>query len=125
MQVKRDTASDWTAANPVLSDGEIGYEWDTRKLKFGDGTTPWIALPYYGGGGGGGFTPIYAEVPSGTIDGVNNTFIFLNVPLANTVRLFLNGLRLMQGEDYSVSLATITMSTIPYPGDILMGDYDI
>ena len=30
-----DTAANWAAENPVLLDGEIGYERDTSKLKIG------------------------------------------------------------------------------------------
>lgn len=44
--LRRGAAVDWTAANPTLSDGEIGVETDTRKFKFGTGTTPWNSLPY-------------------------------------------------------------------------------
>jgi hypothetical protein len=43
---RRDTAAAWTAANPVLQDGERGYEKDTRKAKTGDGVTPWNSLGY-------------------------------------------------------------------------------
>lgn len=47
--LRRDTAADWTSANPTLSQGEGGYETDTKKLKIGDGTTAWTSLPYYMG----------------------------------------------------------------------------
>lgn len=43
---RRDTAANWTAVNPVLADGEIGYETDTAKWKFGDGVTAWNSLVY-------------------------------------------------------------------------------
>lgn len=49
IQTRHDTASNWTAANPVLALGEQGIETDTRKLKFGDGTTAWNSLPYANG----------------------------------------------------------------------------
>lgn len=45
-QWRRDTAAAWTAADPVLLDGETGYETDTKKFKIGDGVTAWTALPY-------------------------------------------------------------------------------
>ena len=32
-QQRRGTASQWTAANPILSAAEIGYETDTNKFK--------------------------------------------------------------------------------------------
>lgn len=58
IQVRRDSAADWTSNNTVLDAGEFGYETDTGKLKIGNGTTAWTALSYLdtGGGGGGGFT---------------------------------------------------------------------
>ena len=45
-KVRRDTAANWTTANPTLASGEPGYETDTRKIKYGDGTTAWATLPY-------------------------------------------------------------------------------
>jgi hypothetical protein len=47
---RRDTAANWVAENPVLLDGEPGYETDTRKLKIGNGVAAWNALPYSAGG---------------------------------------------------------------------------
>lgn len=41
-----DTAANWTSANPVLQDREIGLETDTRRYKIGDGTTAWNSLSY-------------------------------------------------------------------------------
>jgi hypothetical protein len=46
--VRRGTATQWTSANPILSAGEFGYETDTKKLKIGNGTSAWSALPYAG-----------------------------------------------------------------------------
>ena len=36
LQIRRDTAANWTSANPTLSAGEFGFEPDTYKLKIGD-----------------------------------------------------------------------------------------
>lgn len=41
-----DTKSNWQSNNPVLFVGEMGIESDTRKFKFGDGTTAWNNLRY-------------------------------------------------------------------------------
>lgn len=46
IQVRRDTAASWTAANPVLAQGEPGMEIDTGFIKWGDGTTAWNSLSY-------------------------------------------------------------------------------
>lgn len=46
IQMRRGTAAQWASANPILAEGEIGFETDTRKFKTGDGTTAWTALNY-------------------------------------------------------------------------------
>ena len=46
IQIRRDTASNWTSANPILALGEMGAETDTSKIKIGDGTTAWTSVPY-------------------------------------------------------------------------------
>lgn len=48
MEQRRGDAAEWAALNPVLGDGEIGFERDTGRLKIGNGTTPWNSLvsPY-------------------------------------------------------------------------------
>jgi len=51
IQLRRGTASQWTATNPTLSQGEMGLETDTYKIKIGDGTTAWNSLAYYNDGG--------------------------------------------------------------------------
>jgi hypothetical protein len=43
-------AGSWNAVNPILGDGEFGFEKDTRKVKVGDGVTAWNSLPYIGVG---------------------------------------------------------------------------
>lgn len=47
MQQRRGTAAQWTAANPVLAAGEIGFETDTSKFKMGNGSSAWSALQYF------------------------------------------------------------------------------
>jgi hypothetical protein len=47
MQQRRGTASQWTAANPVLNAGEIGWESDTNRFKIGDGTNHWNDVGYF------------------------------------------------------------------------------
>lgn len=66
IQLRRDTAANWTSANPVLAPGEIGLETDTDQLKIGDGSTAWSSLPY-----GGIQGPAGADGADGT-DGVNS-----------------------------------------------------
>ncbi len=47
MQQRRGTAAQWTAANPILAAGEIGFETDTNKFKMGNGSSAWTALSYF------------------------------------------------------------------------------
>jgi hypothetical protein len=51
IKLRRDTAANWTTANPILAAGEPGLESDTGKIKYGDGETAWTSLDYNGGGG--------------------------------------------------------------------------
>lgn len=51
IQLRRDTAANWTSENPTLAEGEAGLETDTGKLKFGDGSTAWTGLSYFAPGG--------------------------------------------------------------------------
>ena len=46
IQVRRDTAANWTSEDPTLAEGEFGMETDTFQLKIGDGATAWVGLPY-------------------------------------------------------------------------------
>jgi hypothetical protein len=46
IQVRRDTAANWTSANPTLVAGELGLETDTLLLKIGNGSTAWNSLAY-------------------------------------------------------------------------------
>lgn len=48
LQQRRDTAANWTSANPTLAAGEIGLETDTSKFKVGTGSATWTALAYGG-----------------------------------------------------------------------------
>ena len=47
--LRRDTAANWSAKNPILREGEEGYETDTGRRKVGNGTTEWNNLKYDSG----------------------------------------------------------------------------
>jgi hypothetical protein len=59
IQLRNDTAANWISANPILAQGEMGIETDTRKFKIGDGVTAWNSLAY-------GVTGIPTEIDGGT-----------------------------------------------------------
>lgn len=58
---RRDTATNWANNNPVLSEGEPGYEVDTGLFKLGDGVKAWNDLAYS--------NTFRAMVPEVTADG--------------------------------------------------------
>lgn len=45
MLQRRGTPAEWTSANPILGDGEIGFVKNTASFKIGDGVTAWNLLP--------------------------------------------------------------------------------
>lgn len=47
IQIRRDTAANWTSENPILAQGEMGFETDTEQLKFGNGTDTWDDIDYF------------------------------------------------------------------------------
>jgi hypothetical protein len=46
IQLRRDTAANWTSVDPVLAAGEVGVDLDTLKIKVGNGTLRWSELDY-------------------------------------------------------------------------------
>jgi hypothetical protein len=47
IQIRRDTASNWSSNNPTLAIGELGFVTDTSQLKIGSGSVAWNSLPYF------------------------------------------------------------------------------
>lgn len=71
IQYRRGNAAEWAQANPILREGEPGYETNSRRHKIGDGESRWAELPYQGSSGGGGTSSSVEEDPSDP-----GTFIF-------------------------------------------------
>lgn len=70
IQLRNDTAANWTAANPTLAAGEAGIETDTGKMKIGTGSTAWSSLAY--------FQPAAQEIISQIVDSAPSTLDTLN-----------------------------------------------
>lgn len=92
LQIRRDTAANWAAANPVLAQAEPGLETDTNLIKYGNGVTPWNSLPYAGG------NPDVSTNLVPTVDGVYN----LGSPTHRWNELYLTG--------NTIYLGTMTLS---------------
>ena len=75
IQVRRGVAADWTSVNPILAAGEMGYESDTNKFKFGNGTGTWSTLSY-----GASDTPGVTEIAQDAI----NTALSVGTGLTKT-----------------------------------------
>ena len=48
IQIRRDTTANWSSVNPVLAQGEIGYDLTAEQFKVGDGATAWSGIGYSG-----------------------------------------------------------------------------
>lgn len=51
IKMRRGTASQWALKNPVLAQGEPGFDLTNRELRVGDGVSRWADLPTISGGG--------------------------------------------------------------------------
>ena len=79
-------------------------------------------------GGGGGVSPQYSdnETPTGAINGVNTVFTLLAAPSPSTsLHVYLNGLLMDPGVDYTINASTITffLASTPQTGDLLIATY--
>lgn len=93
IQLRRDTAANWTSANPVLAQGELGIETDTSKFKVGNGSAAWSALGYLIDTGGYltssaiGATVQGYDADLASIAGLSGTAGLLKKTAANTWQL--------------------------------------
>lgn len=77
-----------------------------------------------GGGGGGGDTSyVQNETPSGLVDSSNDEFTLSSSPMADSLQLYLNGVRQKVTDDYTISGTTVTFVTPPTTGDKITADY--
>lgn len=89
LQTRRGSASAWTSANPVLAEGEWGYETDTGKAKVGNGSTAWTSLSYFGNVGTVTSITAGTGLSGGTITGTGtisiNTATTVDVSTSQTL----------------------------------------
>ncbi len=104
IQLRRGTASEWTAVNPTLAAGELVIETDTDKYKIGDGSTAWTSLGY-------------SSLPSGSATLASPTFT--GVPAAptaaantNTTQIATTAFVMTEVGDYA-ALASPTLTGTP------------
>ena len=123
MAQRKDTAANWTAANPILLSGEIGYETDTKKFKIGNGSTAWNSLAYLPIPDGSGNLTITGNLEIGstgsltfegsTADGFETTLAVTNPTADRTITLpDVTGTVVTTGDTGSVTSTMIANGTI-------------
>jgi hypothetical protein len=106
IQLRRDTAANWTSANPTLSSGELGYETDTGKFKIGNAAgTAWTSLSYaavtaYGDLSG---TPSAYTLPTAT------TSVLGGVKVDGTTVTIASGVISASASSYTLPTATTSV----------------
>jgi hypothetical protein len=48
IQIRRDSEANWTSVNPVLADGEIGFDVTNNRFKVGNGVDAWNDIEFSG-----------------------------------------------------------------------------
>lgn len=95
-----DTVSDWYAGDWAVFNGSIWQKIDNTE-------TP----------------AVKNEIPTGTINGVNDTFILTKAAVDNdTLQLYSDGIR-YSNSDYSLSGTTLTVSAAAIPSSEIVVDY--
>ena len=117
IQLRRDTAANWTSVNPTLASGEFGLETDTDQFKVGDGTTAWTSLGYGGIEGPQGIQGIQGIQGETGLTGPTGP----TGDTGDTGPQGIQGIQGIQGETGDVSLAgveTLTNKTLTDPAII-------
>lgn len=118
IQLRRDVAADWTSANPVLADGEVGLETDTLRFKIGNGASVWSALPYRGVNGAPGGTVYQVDVNFGTAwrDAVTTTFAHVG---ATTLMRVVAQLAPSSATDDELEMEPLTVAAMVPSNDVI------
>jgi hypothetical protein len=118
--------------NGLLQDQGVDYTLSASAITFATGAVPQtgdilvasyrlaVSIP------GVGF--VDQQTPTGAINGVNTAFTLTQAPSPSaSLTVFLNGLLMSAGVDYTLSGSTITFATasVPHTGDILLCSYRI
>lgn len=121
IRTRRDTAANWTTANPILGLGEEGFETDTGKSKKGDGTNHWASLSYVTGGGGGGGGDVAGDTHAAA---EKSTPIDADeLPLVDTAAS--NGLKKVTLADLKTAIRQVLNSVAAPTGDVSMASHKI
>lgn len=113
IQLRRDTAANWSAVNPVLHSGELGVETDTGYAKLGDGSTAWATLRYWTP------DPYFLALAGGAMTGWLSPAV---VRLTDAATILVDA---SLGNDFRVTIAgnrAVATPTSPRDGQLIMFD---
>ena len=114
IQLRRDTAANWTANNPTLAAGEFGWESDTNRFKIGTGASAWNDLVYASEGDTAGITFV-GDDSTGTTVNQNETF---KITGTQNITAVVSGDTLtLTGPDISGLAQSSSLATVATSGD--------
>jgi len=109
IQIRRGTAAQWLASDPVLAHGELAFETDTFILKAGDSINKWSDLPNLFSGN---FNPIKVK----NTDFASATAYDNSIIVGRNIGIFLNQInRYLEDEEWQFTATGI---------NILIPDFD-
>ncbi len=116
--------------NGLLLNAAVDYTLSSAAITFVGASIPQpsdtLVASYRYGGTLPGVTFVDQETPAGTINGSNTAFTLANTPSSPaSVHLYVNGLRMSLGVDFTISGNAITFlsTSTPQPGDVLVASY--
>lgn len=111
LQLRRGSAAQWSAANPLLAEGEMAVELDTGKFKVGDGIRTWNQLDY--------------TTNFGDQDVRNAVINFLTTSTGAVSWLYNTGTNQLSSSVALSSLSDVYIMTNPEDGSLLVFDNNI
>lgn len=124
---RKGTSSEWTTANPVLDNGEPGYDTTNKILKIGDGVNLWSALPAINSSTTNSNTSVDNSICNGRLTLESNVAISTTNQTAKTILYFTpyggNNIALYSGTAWSI-LAFNELS-LSLSGYVANTNYDI
>ena len=84
IQLRRDTTANWNSVDPVLADGEPGYDIVTNEIRIGDGSNTWSQLSANTISGGGGASTGNVTFSDINVIGTSSLRLQPNVALAES-----------------------------------------
>lgn len=134
--LRSDTQDNWVSVNPVLGQGEAGFEYDTNRFKIGNGTLAYNSLSYAGGAGAyqvngtvsvpvqittiGGITPLNVQREYQLIKGAGGPVVIVATPpiaAGTTIGQEL----LLEGTDDTNTVTIDPGAGVSLNGPIIMG----